>query len=585
MKQEPLDYQVWSDGDDDEEENATNYLMAVNVEKEVLKEITGVKGTVKKNYCFMVDTSKPSGVTMVEQVRIMISDLHYDFAACDPYLNKLEITMKDVLSAFIQTRDEMEACQQELFLLRERFEQKKLKYEKMERDYLLEKDSRIICENENRVYVNQRNVAREDNQRLLLVEKLYGSKHTFDNIDIIGNTYNWGWSRGEGLGKSNLPHSSPPAKILKNNDPFEPKVIPQTSSDESSSAAADSDSSASNDNIIITEDETPETSGSFYDKTNENIVGQIFNEENKLVKPVNLVNNTIKTTFVSSAHTNFKKITISCPPISSIPADTYNMSSISKSSPSQSSFSNNSSDDSHKSVLDSQRIHRSRTVRKSWKKKQHHKNWLLPNCSNISPSELKAVETSENLAIALTKLSEATLKINSSAAVMPTITPPIVPILHTSGTDSTDIHFDISTYDSDSSSKIEVVYAEKRRSRRMTKVPVPHPSTPTPIISEPRTTHAKSYSASKARLKCWIDEATMSFGYSPTKRKKRPTPPNNPKRNSYVSKSMESKTVWVPKLTALGAEQQDKEWMIFNRGPSITQCISSNSSPGPVSKS
>ena len=76
----------------------------------MLKEITGVKGAVKKNYCFMVDTSKPSGVTMVEQVRIMITDLNYDFAACDPYLNKLELTMKDVLSAFRQTRGEMGAC-------------------------------------------------------------------------------------------------------------------------------------------------------------------------------------------------------------------------------------------------------------------------------------------------------------------------------------------------------------------------------------------------------------------------------------------------------------------------------------------
>ena len=112
----------------------------------------------------------------------------------------------------------------------------------MERDYLLEKDSRIICENENRVYVNQRDVAREDNQRLnLLVEKLYGSKHTFENIDIIGNTYNWGWSKGEGLGKSNLSHLKPPENLSP-----EPKVFSQTSLDESSSTTADSDSSASN---------------------------------------------------------------------------------------------------------------------------------------------------------------------------------------------------------------------------------------------------------------------------------------------------------------------------------------------------
>ena len=56
---------------------------------------------------------------------------------------------------------------------------------------------------------------------------------------------------------------------------------------------------------------------------NENIVVQIFNEDNNMVKNVNSVNNTIKTAFISSANTNFKKITISCPPISSIPADTH----------------------------------------------------------------------------------------------------------------------------------------------------------------------------------------------------------------------------------------------------------------------
>ena len=100
-------------------------------------------------------------------------------------------------------------------MLRERFEQKKLKCERMERDYLLEKDSMIICENENRVYVNQWDVAREDNHRLkFLVEKIYGSKHTFENIDIIGNTYNWGWSKGEGLGKSNISHLKPPLMII-----------------------------------------------------------------------------------------------------------------------------------------------------------------------------------------------------------------------------------------------------------------------------------------------------------------------------------------------------------------------------------
>ena len=105
----------------------------------------------------------------------------------------------------------------------------------------------------------------------------------------------------------------------------------------------------------------------FYDKTNENIVGQIFCEDNKMVKNVKSVNNTFKTTFISSANTNFKKITISCPPISSIPADTHviNTSSTSKSNSCHTSSSDNSSGDSYKCVLDSQRIHRSRTVKKN----------------------------------------------------------------------------------------------------------------------------------------------------------------------------------------------------------------------------
>ena len=317
-------------------------------------------------------------------------------------------------------------------------------------------------------------------------------------------------------------------------------MFPQTSSDEPSSAAADSDSSASNNssylskpnNIIITEDEAPQTSGSFYDKTNENIVGQLFKEENELVKHVNPVNNTNSTTFVSSAQTNFKKITISCPPISSIPADTYKLSSTSKSSPSQTSFSNNSSDDSQKCFSVLKRIPHFQTVRKSKKKTQHPKNWVLPNCSNISPSELKTAETLENLAIALTKLSEATLKINSSATDMP---PPTVKILHPSKTYTSDIHSDISTYDSDSAFETEVVYTEKRPSKRMTQVLVTQPPTPTPIISNKET--------------FWIDETTLSFGYSTTSRKKRLTLPNNPKHISNISKPKESKILWIPKLT------------------------------------
>ena len=105
------------------------------------------------------------------------------------------------------------------------------------------------------------------------------------NIDIIGNTYNWGWSNGESLGKSNLPHFSPPptnekikhSRVPGQYDAFGSKEFLQTSSDESSSATADSDSSDSNkkfhlskpSNIVITEDDSLDTSGSKFDKMNE----------------------------------------------------------------------------------------------------------------------------------------------------------------------------------------------------------------------------------------------------------------------------------------------------------------------------
>ena len=131
-------------------------------------------------------------------------------------------------------------------------------------------------------------------------------------------------------------------------------------------------------------------------------------------------------------------------------------------------------------------------------------------------------------------------------AVMP---PPPVKILHPSKTDTSDIHSDISSYDSDSTSETEVVYTERRPSKRMTKVPITQPPTPTPIISEAETAHVKPYSAPTARLKCWIDETNLSFGYSTTKRKKRLTFLNNTKQISNVSKSKESKFIWVPKLT------------------------------------
>ena len=58
--------------------------MVVNVEKEILKEIMGVKDAIKKNYYFMMDSNTTSGVSIIEQVRFIISELKYDIITCNP---------------------------------------------------------------------------------------------------------------------------------------------------------------------------------------------------------------------------------------------------------------------------------------------------------------------------------------------------------------------------------------------------------------------------------------------------------------------------------------------------------------------
>ena len=84
---------------------------------------------------------------------------------------------------------------------------------------------------------------------------------------------------------------------------------------------------------------------------------------------------------------------------------------------------------------------------------------------------------------------------------------------------------------SDTTFVTELVYAEKSPSKELSKslVPsdysLPDTLTSSPNLSEDESKSLKSSPVFKVRLRCWINEATLSFGYSTsTKQKRFPTP-------------------------------------------------------------
>ena len=387
-----VEYQVWSDGDgdsddDDKEERRENCLLAVNLGFAETKKLQGVRKPIEKNYCFMASNSNPSGKSIIDQVKFLLNLNNYNVELSQPYLNNLESTLADTLSEYRSALSNRDICQQEFLALRERFEDKRLKVIKIEKELQLEKDCRTIWQNEQYVITSQRDLARDDNKRLnVLLNNIYKSANTFENIDIIGNTYNWGWSKGCALGNENFPHFKPPPSKEKSPHFHGPGYL---DSDISTKTTNATDSGSS------TEDCTT-TSTSLYKLNNNCIVAEdIPTASTSDSSPVNnfidtnnsFVNNSaeIKTTFVtSSVNKDSKKITISCPPL----VTQVNKTSI----PVQSISSTNyySPSDSNKSQY---------VPRKYRKKKQYLKNHGQKLTDN------KVADTLENLANVLKNMS------------------------------------------------------------------------------------------------------------------------------------------------------------------------------------
>ena len=333
-----VEYQVWSDGDgdsddDDKEERRENCLLAVNLGFAETKKLQGVRKPIEKNYCFMASNSNPSGKSIIEQVKFLLNLNNYNVELSQPYLNNLESTLADTLSEYRSALSNRDICQQEFLALRERFEDKRLKVIKIEKELQLEKDCRTIWQNEQYVITSQRDLARDDNKRLnVLLNNIYKSANTFENIDIIGNTYNWGWSKGCALGNENFPHFKPPPSKEKSPHFHGPGYLDSDFSTETTNAT-DSGSSTEdctttstslyklNNNCIVAED-IPTASTSDSNPVN-NLKEQTYDSlENSFKNSIDtnnsFVNNSakIKTTFVtSSVNNDSKKITISCPPL------------------------------------------------------------------------------------------------------------------------------------------------------------------------------------------------------------------------------------------------------------------------------
>lgn len=106
----------------------------------------------KKNYCF---TTKEGSINIVKQVKLMIQSNNYSMHDCEPYLKKVNQTCVDVLTYYKKSLHEKNIAIQELYHLRVRLEEKKLKVTILEAYLKLEKHVRLLSETQLYVAFNQ----------------------------------------------------------------------------------------------------------------------------------------------------------------------------------------------------------------------------------------------------------------------------------------------------------------------------------------------------------------------------------------------------------------------------------------------
>ena len=128
---------------------------------------------------------------------------------CEPYVERLNDTCVTVLTDYNKASYEKNIATQELYHVRGRQEDKKLKVTMLEKDLLLEKNVRLLSETQLDITLNQRDLARKEIAHLTpIITKLFNESEAIENLvnnGTVDNTYNWGWSNGYSTDE-NSPH-------------------------------------------------------------------------------------------------------------------------------------------------------------------------------------------------------------------------------------------------------------------------------------------------------------------------------------------------------------------------------------------
>lgn len=142
------------------------------------------------NYCFMATNNNSSGRSIIEQVRLMISENNFNANLCEPYLTQMTADLSEALKAYRTAVEDREEIHLELTRLRSRFEDRKLKIDLLAREIVMLKDEVIISNDKADIAIAERNVLLKDNVRLnTAIEKLHS---TMDRVDYeASHTHNF----------------------------------------------------------------------------------------------------------------------------------------------------------------------------------------------------------------------------------------------------------------------------------------------------------------------------------------------------------------------------------------------------------
>ena len=146
------DHQVLSSRDeDDEHDNKRKRGKICRVTRKGDNTKDGLTD-LKQNYCYM---TREGTLNIVEQVKVMIQSNNYSMHDCEPCLDKLTETCVD----FKKALDKKNVATQELYHLRGRLEEKKLKVTMLEAYLKLEDDVGLLSETQLDIVFNQRDLA------------------------------------------------------------------------------------------------------------------------------------------------------------------------------------------------------------------------------------------------------------------------------------------------------------------------------------------------------------------------------------------------------------------------------------------